>query len=97
MPSFQTPSAQACIFLTTHWSVVLAAQHGSEVTAANAMETLCRHYWYPLYAYARRHGHNPHDAQDLTQGFFLRLLEKQWLVSADQKKGKLRSFLISAL
>jgi len=85
------------VFLTTQWSVVLAAQRGTEVTAANAMETLCRHYWYPLYAYVRLRGHAPHDAQDLTQGFFCRLLEKQWLDSADREKGKLRSFLIAAL
>ena len=97
MPASQTSAAQGRVFLTTHWSVVLAAQHGTAVTAAHAMETLCRHYWYPLYAYVRRRGHAPHDAQDLTQGFFCRLLEKQWLDAADRDKGKLRSFLITAL
>ena len=97
MPASQTAAAPGRVFLTTHWSVVLAAQHGTAVTAANALETLCRHYWYPLYAYVRRRGHAPHDAQDLTQGFFCRLLEKQWLDAADREKGKLRSFLITAL
>ena len=61
------------------------------------METICQTYWYPLYAYVRRCGQSPHDAQDLTQEFFRRLLEKRWLDAADREKGKLRSFLIVAL
>jgi RNA polymerase sigma-70 factor (ECF subfamily) len=61
------------------------------------LETICRAYWHPLYAYARRCGHSPHDAQDLTQEFFRRLLEKHWLESADREKGRLRTFLILAL
>ena len=67
-------------FLTTHWSVVLAAQHDSSPDADAALESLCQSYWYPLYAYVRRCGHNAHDAQDLTQEFFARLLAKDWLV-----------------
>ena len=62
-----------------------------------ALEVICQAYWYPLYAYARRCGQSPHDAQDLTQEFFCRLLEKRWLDSADPQKGRLRSFLIVAL
>jgi RNA polymerase sigma-70 factor (ECF subfamily) len=83
-------------FPTTRWSVVLAARQAPSAIADAALETICRAYWYPLYAHARRCGHKPHDAQDLTQGFFCRLLEKQWLDAADREKGKLRSFLIMA-
>jgi RNA polymerase sigma-70 factor (ECF subfamily) len=61
------------------------------------LEAICRAYWYPLYAYVRRCGQSAHDAQDLTQEFFCRLLEKRWLDSADREKGKLRTFLIVAL
>lgn len=84
------------VFPNTRWSVVLAARQASPESAA-ALETICRVYWSPLYAFARRSGYSPHDAQDLTQEFFCRLLEKRWLDSADREKGKLRSFLIAAL
>ena len=84
-------------FPHTRWSVVLAAtQQGSPESAA-ALEAICRAYWHPLYAYARRCGHSPHDAQDLTQEFFARLLEKGWLETADREKGRLRTFLVAAL
>lgn len=83
-------------FPPTRWSVVLAARQAPSTAADDALETICRVYWYPLYAHARRCGHRPHDAQDLTQGFFCRLLDKQWLDAADRAKGKLRSFLITA-
>ena len=84
------------VFPNTRWSVVLAARKQSPEAAA-ALDALCRLYWYPLYAYARRCGQSPHDAQDLTQEFFCRLLEKRWLDSADREKGRLRTFLIVAL
>jgi RNA polymerase sigma factor (sigma-70 family) len=84
------------IFPNTRWSVVLAARQRPSPESAVALETICRAYWYPLYAYVRRCGQTPHDAQDLTQGFFCRLLEKNWLDSADREKGKLRTFLIVA-
>jgi len=61
------------------------------------METLCRAYWYPLYAYARRCGQSPHDAQDITQEFFRRLLENKWLQGVDRDKGRLRTFLVTGL
>ena len=61
------------------------------------MEKLCRTYWFPLYAYVRRRGYNPEDAQDLTQEFFARLLEQNWLAQADQQRGRFRSFLLAAL
>jgi RNA polymerase sigma-70 factor (ECF subfamily) len=75
----------------------LAATRKDAPESAEALEALCRAYWYPLYAYVRRCGQSPHDAQDLTQEFFCRLLEKRWLDSADREKGKLRTFLIVAL
>jgi RNA polymerase sigma-70 factor (ECF subfamily) len=82
---------------TTHWSVVLAAGEQNSPRAAAALETLCRRYWYPLYAYIRRRGHAPEDAQDLTQDFFLQLLRKNYPARADRAKGKFRSFLLHAL
>jgi RNA polymerase sigma-70 factor (ECF subfamily) len=76
---------------------VLAARQESSPEGAAALEAVCRAYWYPLYAYVRRCGQSPHDAQDLTQEFFRLLLEKRWLEDADREKGRLRSFLITAL
>ncbi len=84
-------------FVTTHWSVVLSAQDAGSPRSARALETLCRTYWYPLYAYIRSTGHSPADAEDLTQGFFARLLEKDYLRAAAQEKGRFRSFLLTAL
>ena len=86
------------VFATTHWSVVLAAAKGESATGAiEALEELCRVYWYPLYAYIRWDGHSPEDAQDLAQGFFARLLEKNYLESVHPDKGKFRSFLLACL
>ncbi len=85
------------VFPNTRWSVVLAATQRQSPESAAALEAICRTYWLPLYAYVRRCGQSPHDAQDLTQEFFCRLLEKRWLNSADREKGKLRVFLIAAL
>jgi len=84
-------------FVTTHWSVVLSARNEESPRCAEALETLCRTYWYPLYAYVRRLGHSPTDAQDLTQEFFARLLQKHYLQSVAQEKGKFRTFLLVAL
>lgn len=96
-PSPDTPSPEPGWFATTHWSVVLAAGETTSSQAEVALEKLCRAYWYPLYAHVRRRGYSPHDAQDLTQGFFARLLEKNWVGAADREKGKFRSFLLSVL
>jgi len=90
-------SPSASVFPNTRWSVVLAATRRRSAESAAALETICRAYWYPLYAYVRRCGESPPDAQDLTQEFFCRLLEKHWLDSADPEKGRLRTFLIVAL
>lgn len=84
-------------FTTTHWSVVVGAGQHNNSECATALEILCRTYWRPLYAYVRRRGYESHDAQDLTQAFFGRLLEKDYLRAVDRKKGKFRSFLLAAL
>src|SRR3989442_11456057 len=89
-------SADAGAFATTHWSVVLTAQ-GSSPAADEALEKLCRVYWYPLYAFVRRQGHGVEQAQDLTQGFFTCLLEKDYLRQAIRERGRFRSFLLAAL
>ena len=87
----------ATVFATTHWSVVLAAGQSTDTQASEALEQLCHTYWYPLYAYVRREGYNPADAQDLTQGFFARLLARDSLAQVGPQKGKFRSFLLAAL
>ena len=83
-------------FATTRWSLIAAAGQGSSPEAHEALATLCRVYWYPLYAYARRRLPSAEDAQDLTQEFFARLLEKDYLQAADPQRGKFRSFLLTA-
>jgi RNA polymerase sigma-70 factor (ECF subfamily) len=83
-------------FVSTRWSLVLAARQRQLPESAEALETLCRLYWYPLYAYARRHLSRIDDAQDLTQAFFTRLLEKDYLRQADPERGRFRSFLLAA-
>ncbi len=87
----------AAQFTTTHWSVVLAAGDPASAEAAEALETLCRTYWYPLYAYVRRQGRSPEDAQDLTQEFFARLLAKDFPGGARPERGRFRSFLLASL
>src|SRR5437660_6969717 len=84
-------------FTATHWSVVLMAGQTSSPQAAGALEKLCSGYWYPLYAYVRRKGHSPHDAQDLTQEFFARLLKGNFLATIERRKGRFRTFLLASL
>jgi DNA-directed RNA polymerase specialized sigma24 family protein len=84
-------------FTTTHWSAVVTAGDAALPGAFAALEELCRAYWYPLYAYVRRRGHSPEDAQDLTQEFFQRLLASDWIARADQNKGRFRTFLLCGL
>jgi len=84
-------------FQTTHWSVVLRAGDASEGTARPALEQLCQAYWFPLYAYVRRQGHRPEDAQDLTQEFFSRFLEHGNIERADPGRGRFRSYLLTSL
>lgn len=83
-------------FATTHWSLVLAAGNRESDNSDRALETLCHSYWPPLYSYARRRVHDRHEAQDLTQAFFERLLEKHYLADADPERGRFRAFLITA-
>ena len=83
-------------FDTTHWSIVLQAARSSS-ESEKAMAELCQAYWLPLYAYARRRVHDPHKAQDLIQGFFAKLLEKNYLKTADPALGRFRAFLLTAL
>src|SRR5512136_1456311 len=85
------------LFATTHWSVVLAAGQSTGAQASEALEQLCRTYWYPLYAYMRRRGYQPEDADDLTQGFFAQLLRKDFLSDVGPEKGRFRSFLLACL
>lgn len=84
-------------FVTTHWSVVLTAREQDSPQSQEALEKLCQAYWYPLYAFVRRQGRSPHDAQDLTQEFFARLLAKDYLRTADREKGRFRTFLLVVL
>jgi RNA polymerase sigma-70 factor (ECF subfamily) len=91
------PSRAHATFVTTHWSVVVRAGGASGAETGAALAELCQAYWYPLYAYIRRLGRTPHDAEDLTQAFFARLLEKNYVAGAQQEKGKFRTFLLTAL
>lgn len=91
------PRPEAGWFATTHWSVVLLAGQADSPHGAEALEKLCRAYWYPLYFYVRRQGNSPEDAQDLTQTFLSRLLEKNYFAKADRDRGKFRTFLLGSL
>jgi RNA polymerase sigma factor (sigma-70 family) len=84
-------------FAETHWSLVLRAREKDLPQARQALAELCQTYWYPLYAFTRRLGHEVHDAQDLTQEFFVRFLEKDFLQSVAKEKGRFRSFLLVAM
>lgn len=92
-----TPSSAQDIFATTRWTVVLAAGAGGAPGADRALEELCRTYWFPLYAYVRRRGHAKEDAEDLTQQFFARFLEKNYLRDLDASRGRFRAFLLASL
>jgi len=92
----QTTQNGGIAFNTTHWSVVLAAQ-GESPAAREALEKLCRTYWWPLYGFVRRQGYIPEEAQDLTQGFFALLLERRDFDAVRREKGRLRSYLIVSL
>ena len=85
------------MFATTRWTLVLAAGDAAHPAGAEALEELCRRYWFPLYAFIRRKGYDAHHAQDLTQGFFELLLERNDLAGLVRGEGKFRSFLLKAL
>ena len=92
-PSAKVPG----LFATTHWSIVLTAGQHDLPQATEALEKLCRSYWYALYAFVRRRGYSPEDAQDLTQAFFTHLLRKDFLSGVGPEKGRFRSFLLACL
>ena len=85
------------LFVTTRWSVVLRAGRSDTTRAQAALADLCQAYWYPLYAYARRRGCSPHDAEDATQGFFARLLKLHSLAGVEREKGRFRAFLLASM
>jgi RNA polymerase sigma-70 factor (ECF subfamily) len=93
-PSDRQPAAAR--FATTRWALVRAARDASAPEGREALASLCAIYWYPLYAFIRRQGHDAEQAQDLTQELFARLLEKDGLASVDQSKGRFRLFLLAA-
>jgi RNA polymerase sigma factor (sigma-70 family) len=95
--STSPPKHGAEFFATTHWSVVLTAQGVDARRAQAALAQLCQAYWYPLYAFVRRQGYRPEDAQDLTQEFFARLLAANSLAGVHPEKGRFRSFLLASL
>ena len=89
-------NTRAAWFASTHWSVVLAAAQNDLRTSSLALEKLCETYWKPLFIFARRLGHNEHDAQDLTQAFFEQFLQKGYIRAADPRRGRFRSFLLTS-
>ncbi|HXG48821.1 MAG TPA: sigma-70 family RNA polymerase sigma factor [Methylomirabilota bacterium] len=95
-PESQSPP-RGDAFVTTRWTVVLSAGRKSSPDADRALAELCQTYWYPLYAYVRRQGHTKEDAEDLTQAFFARFLEKNYLEGLAAERGKFRAFLLAAL
>jgi RNA polymerase sigma-70 factor (ECF subfamily) len=95
--STSASTAPGDIFATTHWTVVLAAGKRSTPQSDRALEELCRTYWFPLYAYVRRHGHTKEDAEDLTQAFFARFLGKNDLAGLNAERGRFRAFLLASL
>jgi RNA polymerase sigma-70 factor (ECF subfamily) len=96
-PETGVRSEGAGVFATTHWSVVLTARDGSVPEATAALERLCQTYWPPLYAFIRRQGHDETEAKDLTQEFFLRLIDREFLQRLRHQDGKFRSFLLTFL
>jgi RNA polymerase sigma factor (sigma-70 family) len=96
-PAHQSPADAAGRFCTTRWSAVLLAAQSQMPGSQAALAELCRIYWSPIYAFVRRHGHDVNDAQDLTQGFFLHLLNHKALRQVSPLKGKFRSFLAASL
>ena len=93
----QTSPIVAAAFPRTHWSVVLTAAQSESPQSQDALAKLCSAYWYPLYALIRRRGNAPHEAEDLTQEFFARLLGKHYLEGITEEGGRFRSYLLTAL
>src|SRR5687768_5463081 len=96
-PQPGSPAAKQQWFATTHWSVVRNAADSLSPQSDHALETLCRAYWYPLYAYVRRRGSDPETAKEITQEFFAQLLARRLLHAADPTKGRFRSWLLGIM
>jgi len=92
-----SPAQPSAHFATTRWTVVMAARDKASPESEDALQALCSAYWPPLYSFVRRLGNSPHDAQDLTQEFFARLLQKDWLGAVERERGRFRTFLIMAV
>jgi len=98
MPEDESKNSEPSdLFSTTHWSMVLTAQGSDSIPAGKALGVLCETYWYPLYVFVRSRGKSSHDAQDLTQSFFEKLLEKDYLVTVAREKGRFRAFLLASM
>lgn len=95
--SSKPPRPCADVFATTHWSLIQAARWDDSDQASQALDRLCRTYWFPLYAYLRRRGYREHDAKDLTQGLFAQLLRRKSFSQLAPQNGKFRSFLLVAM
>ncbi|HYF37780.1 MAG TPA: sigma factor [Prosthecobacter sp.] len=95
--NFQQAKSFGGRFPTTSWTLIRKVQKGSEEDAMHAMEDVCRAYWYAIYAFARRRGFSPHDAEDLTQVFFQNLVTRETIQAAREEKGKLRTFMLAML
>ena len=91
------PSIPAARFQTTRWSRILLARDPTNPQAKEALSALCETYWYPLYAYIRRKGYGAHESEDLTQSFFCRFLQKNYLELVKREKGRFRCYLLGAL
>jgi RNA polymerase sigma-70 factor (ECF subfamily) len=89
--------AEPRVFVTTRWSLVLSAADSDERTSRKALAELCGIYWRPIFSFVRRHGHSTEEAQDLTQDFFVMILQSDWLQHADQHRGRFRSFMLKSL
>lgn len=97
VPTESNSVPQSPVFATTHWSVVLAAGDESSPQIEAALTRLCQTYWLPVYAFVRKRGHSPEQAQDFTQGFFANFLEKQHVAKAARERGRFRSFLMTSV
>lgn len=97
MPATEPKTEAKGLFPATRWTVVVTAGGQASLQSQAAMETLCRTYWYPLYAFVRHRGYSREDAQDLVQGFFTRLLAKQDLATVERERGRFRCFLLGSL
>jgi DNA-directed RNA polymerase specialized sigma24 family protein len=93
----QSDNSRFASFPSTRWTLVRRLKNGGEVEATEALNELCRQYWYPIYAFTRRIGFPTHDAEDITQAFFQRIVTSEAIHDAQEEKGQLRSFMLAML